>query len=92
MAQIKERGKIVGARCSDCGLTYVPPTLFCERCFATLDKFVEISNKGTVLTYAVNYEDLDGNPLKEPEMVAMVHMEGVMVVSSTIYDLQKIRT
>ena len=73
---IKEEARILGTRCEACGLTYVPATMFCERCFAALDEWVEVKSRGTVFTYTVLHRDLDGNPLDPPAVLAYVKLEG----------------
>ncbi len=73
---IKDKGVIMGANCPGCQLTYVPPRLFCERCFAQLEEWVEVGSQGAVETYTVLHVDLDGNPLEEPKIVALVNIDG----------------
>jgi uncharacterized OB-fold protein len=74
--EIKDHGRLLGTRCEACGLTYVPPTMFCERCFAQLDDWVQVASTGTVFTYTVLYADLDGKPLAEPDILAYVKLDG----------------
>jgi uncharacterized OB-fold protein len=73
---IKDEGKFLGTYCEACGLTYVPATMFCERCFAELDKWIEVPNRGTVFTYTVLFRDLDDQPLDEPQVLAYVKLDG----------------
>jgi uncharacterized OB-fold protein len=74
--EIKDNARILGSRCEACGLTYVPATMFCERCFAELDEWVEVASRGAVFTYTVLYRDLDENPLDPPAILAYVKLEG----------------
>ena len=74
--EIKDHARILGTRCETCGLTYVPPTMFCERCFARLDDWVEVASTGTVFTYTVLYLDLDEKRLEEPDILAYVKLDG----------------
>jgi uncharacterized OB-fold protein len=74
--EIKDNARFLGTRCEACGLTYVPATMFCERCFAQLDEWVEVESQGTVFTYTVLYRDLDENPLDPPAVLAYVKLEG----------------
>jgi uncharacterized OB-fold protein len=48
--------------------------MFCERCFAELDEWVEVPNQGTVFTYTVLYLDLDEKPLDPPAVLAYVKL------------------
>jgi uncharacterized OB-fold protein len=75
--QIRDKGNLLGARCDDCGVTYVPPAIFCEKCFARLeDSFVELPAKGTVHAVTVCHETYDGTRKDEPSLVAMIRIDG----------------
>ena len=74
--EIKDNARILGTVCENCGLTYVPATMFCERCFAELDEWVEVANQGTVFTYTVLHRDLDEKPLDPPAILAYVKLQG----------------
>lgn len=73
---IKDKGVLTGAVCPTCDLVYVPPMLYCERCFAELEEWVEVSSKGTVYTYTLLGVSLEDKPLKEPEVLALVKLDG----------------
>jgi len=73
--QIKDQGRLIGTYCPQCDLTYVPPRLYCQRCFDQLDE-VEVSTQGAVRTYTALYLGLDGQPLDEPELLAFVQLDG----------------
>jgi len=74
---IKDQGVIMGSVCPACGLTYVPPMLYCEQCFAELEEWVQVGTRGTVYTYTVLGVSLEDKPLEEPEVLALIKMEGV---------------
>jgi uncharacterized OB-fold protein len=74
--EIKDKARFLGTRCEACDLTYVPATMFCERCFAELEQWVEVPNRGWVFTYTVLHRDLDDNPLDPPAILAYVKLEG----------------
>ena len=73
--EIKDHARFVGTHCESCGLIYVPATLFCERCFAELDEWVEVPNRGHVFTFTVLHRDLDEQPLDPPAILAYVKLE-----------------
>lgn len=75
--EIKDNGRLMGAKCNKCNLIYVPPSLFCERCFDKLEEWLETSSKGVVHTYTIAYVDLDGSKLDDPVIIAMVQIDGV---------------
>ena len=74
--EIKDNARFLGTRCQGCGITYVPPRLYCERCFAKLDDWVEVKPTGTVHTYTVLHLALDGSPLEELEILAFIVFDG----------------
>ncbi len=70
-------GKIFGARCTSCLITYVPPRIYCEKCFARLeDNYQEVSSKGFVHTYTLSYENFDGSKKETPSLLAVIRLEG----------------
>ncbi|MGD2040089.1 MAG: Zn-ribbon domain-containing OB-fold protein [Anaerolineae bacterium] len=69
-------GRLTGTRCEACDLIYVPATMFCERCFAELEEWVEVENRGRVFTYTVLFRDMDDQPLDEPAVLAYVKLDG----------------
>jgi len=73
---IKDEGRFMGTHCEACDLVYVPAAMFCERCFAELDEWVEVPNRGHVFTYTVLYRDLDDQPLNPPAVLAYVKLDG----------------
>ncbi len=74
--EIKDNGRIMGTRCPQCDILYVPARLYCERCFSHLDEWVEVPPTGEVHTFSVVYENLDEEPLDEPEIIAFVRLDG----------------
>ena len=48
-------GRIVGQRCPQCGLVYVPPRTFCPMCVVAMgsEAEVELSDTGTVTAFTV---------------------------------------
>jgi uncharacterized OB-fold protein len=47
------QGKILGQRCPSCRKVYVPPRGSCPRCAVATEQEVEVSDKGTVTTFAI---------------------------------------
>lgn len=74
--EIQQNGQFLGTTCRACNITYVPPRLYCERCFAHLDEWVEVPATGRVHTYTIVHLDLDGKELPEPRILAFVHLDG----------------
>lgn len=47
------QGKILGQRCPSCQKVYVPPRGSCPRCAVPTVEEVELSDKGTITTFAI---------------------------------------
>ncbi len=56
--------------------SYVPPRIYCERCFEKLEEWIDVGTKGTVHTFTVAYVDVDGSKLKQPTIYAMIKING----------------
>ena len=76
LREIKDHGRFVGTRCTRCNLLYLPPRLYCERCFSELTDWQQVPNHGHVHSFTVVHVDLEGKPLAEPQILAIVHMDG----------------
>lgn len=73
--EIKEKAQLLATVCLDCDITYMPPRLYCEQCFAHLDEWIEVEPLGHVHTFTILHRDLDGEPLPEPEILAFVTLD-----------------
>jgi uncharacterized OB-fold protein len=69
---LKDEGRILGTHCHHCDQTYVPAAIFCERCLAKLDDWVDVGISGEVNTFTLLYANLDGSPREKPEVIAFV--------------------
>jgi hypothetical protein len=74
---LMDKGTFLGARCGKCHITYVPPRIYCEQCFARLEEsYVDVGDHGIVQTFTVLYKNLDGSKKEKPLAMAMVEIEG----------------
>lgn len=70
-------GKIFGAKCNQCNIIYVPPRIYCEKCFERLeDNYLEVGTKGKVHTFTQCYETYDGVRKEVPSIVAVIRIDG----------------
>jgi uncharacterized protein len=79
-AELKNKGTLYGTECTACRLTFVPARLYCERCFARLDKWVDVGTEGTVFSYTVSYKNKSGEPLAEPVILAAVQIADGLII------------
>jgi uncharacterized OB-fold protein len=73
---LKDRGVFLASRCESCDVTYCPARLFCERCFDELRPDTEVGPEGTLASFTVGYVGVEGEPLEEPVIVALVQPDG----------------
>jgi uncharacterized OB-fold protein len=77
LRELMNTGRFLATRCVQCDYTYLPPRLYCERCFASLeDTWVEVDPRGTVEAVTVAHLDLNGEPLAEPQTLALIRLDG----------------
>lgn len=69
---IKDHGQILGTHCSKCNHTYVPPSIYCERCFSELTDWVDVGNIGTLHTFTLLYENMDGSSKEKPLAIGLI--------------------
>ncbi len=69
---IKDEGKFLGTHCPKCERTYVPATLFCERCLSELDEWVDVGTVGVVYTFTLLHKNYDGTQREVAELIAFV--------------------
>jgi len=50
--ELMENKKIMGARCTKCGVVYCPPTSDCPKCWVPTE-WVEVGPEGTLLHYTI---------------------------------------
>ena len=72
---LRDEGKLLAIHCEPCNHTYMPPRMYCERCFSKLEKWVETEPAGVVDTYTLTHEDRDGEKLSEPVLVAFIRID-----------------
>jgi hypothetical protein len=69
-AEALKQGRILAGRCAD-GSIYVPPPTFCPD--GSEEELVDVTESEWIVdTYTVVYEDMYGNRLEEPQVVAVV--------------------
>jgi uncharacterized OB-fold protein len=74
--ELRDNARIMGAKCPQCGRVLVPPRIFCEECFVDTEEWVEVSNRGVILTFAESYFGLQGQRLEEPWYVGVIRLDG----------------
>ena len=69
------RGRILGTQCPRCNRVYVPPRVYCEYCFASVNKWVEVPGTGRVVSAVVSYISAFRERLERPEIIAVIRLD-----------------
>jgi uncharacterized OB-fold protein len=74
---LRDKARILGTRCPVCNRVYVPARSVCKDCFAQLKEWVEVSDKGTVLSYSIDYGAKPIiQPVEPPVIYGIIQLDG----------------
>jgi uncharacterized OB-fold protein len=74
---LRDKGQIMGTRCPKCDKVYVPARSVCGDCFTQIKEWVRVSDKGTVLTYAIDPGSKPViQPVEPPIIYAVIQLDG----------------
>ncbi len=75
--ELKENGRFLASKCTECKTTYLPARMFCPTCFIETKERLTINKPGYVYSYTATSKDRSGKRPHWPTIVAMVKFEGV---------------
>jgi|SRR5579863_1866163 len=70
-------GKILAAKCDNCGKKYLPPKTYCVDCYLPTTGYVSVGSKGVVGALALSHVSFEGRRLSKPKQFAFVTFRGV---------------
>ncbi len=73
-AGLKER-RILATRCSQSGLSYLPPRAYCERSFKPCDSWVEVAHEGVIEAATIVTAAFENLP-PPPYCIAYARLDG----------------
>ena len=73
------KGKLQGETCTACGKVYYPPSGACARCGVATEGEVQVSDKGTVTTFAIVRVPSENIDLELPYCTAHILLDGADV-------------
>jgi len=73
--ELRENKRILGAKCTKCGRVYCPPRGDCHLCYEPTE-WVELSGKGTIISYTIQYVSTSAFIRKVPFIVCYVKLDG----------------
>lgn len=74
--EIRDQKRILGIKCPQCNMVFVPPRSTCGRCFSPLKDWVEVSDKGTLQTYTIVHYPTPVQPVPTPLIYGIVKLDG----------------
>ena len=73
---IKDKGTFVAAYCAACDVSFVPPKIYCDRCFAKLEKYIDVGARGFIESFTVSFRNMDGSYKETPRILAVIRIGG----------------
>jgi len=73
---LRDEKKIFGMRCPTCNRVLMPARSICPKCYTHLDEWVEVGDKGTVLTYSTVYYGEPVQPVEPPITYGVIQLDG----------------
>jgi uncharacterized OB-fold protein len=73
---IKDKATFLATRCDACDISFVPPKIYCDRCFEKLEKYIDVGTVGFVETFTVSFKNMDGSDKAKPRILAMIKIDG----------------
>jgi uncharacterized OB-fold protein len=74
--EIRDNQKIMGIRCPQCDVVFVPPRTTCGRCFSQLHEWVDVSNHGTLETFTQVHYATPVQPAVAPFYYGIIKLDG----------------
>jgi uncharacterized OB-fold protein len=76
LIELRDNKRIMGIRCPTCNRVYVPARSVCKDCFSQLNEWIEVSGKGTLLTYTVCHQPNRVQPTEPPLVYGIIQLDG----------------
>jgi len=68
--------KILGNKCPKCEKVLVPARTFCPECSVDMEEWVELSQDGEIVTWALSNYEFFGMPSSPPFIGALIKLDG----------------
>jgi hypothetical protein len=76
LIELRDNKRIMGMRCPSCNRVYVPARSICPKCQSKMTEWVEVSDKGTLLTYTTVHYSEPIQPVEPPFVYGVVQLDG----------------
>ena len=74
---MRDERRLLASRCPRCQDAFLPPKMYCERCFEETTDWIPVEGPGYVKGFTVLHRSLDEKPLEEPVVVALIAWTGI---------------
>ncbi len=81
--------KLMASKCDKCGKIHLPPRPICDNCYGQEFTWVEISGKGTLLTYTIIHVAPPQFQAMAPYTVGIVQLENNLKLPGMISGVQE---
>ncbi|MBI2533834.1 MAG: Zn-ribbon domain-containing OB-fold protein [Deltaproteobacteria bacterium] len=85
-----KHGRLIARSCGQCARVMIPPRMFCECCFHSTDQWVYVKDTGKILTFSLCYVSWDVKRLKQPEIPAVIEIDGASPGMGILHVVKKI--
>ncbi len=79
-----QQSKLMAGKCTKCGKIHLPPRPLCDNCYSQEFEWLEISGKGTLLTYTIIHIAPPQFQALAPYTVGIVELENGLKLPGTI--------
>jgi uncharacterized OB-fold protein len=70
-----QEGQVEGIRCPKCGMVWLPPRRYCERCFVETTEWVPVGPEGVLEAYTIVTQQFESLP-KPPYVICFCRLDG----------------
>ena len=84
-----EAGKVMATRCKKCGTSYFPPRVDCPSCLSSDVEWLEVKEKGKLLTYTVVNYGPTGFEADAPYTLALGEFDGIQILARLSRDIKQ---
>ncbi|WP_456326237.1 Zn-ribbon domain-containing OB-fold protein [Palaeococcus sp. (in: euryarchaeotes)] len=85
----KEKYRMVGTKCKECGEIYFPPRQVCPKCGSREMEDVQLSGKGKVLSWTIVRNPPSGFEYFRPYPLALIELEEGPIVLAQLTDVDE---
>ncbi|MBS7635950.1 Zn-ribbon domain-containing OB-fold protein [Candidatus Bathyarchaeota archaeon] len=79
--------KLMGGKCRKCGKIHLPPRPLCDKCLSTEFEWVELPQKGKLLTYTIIHVAPTQFQSMAPYAVGIIQLENGVKIPGMIRDV-----